>query len=57
MINILDIDLEYIMVNDFKGCEDASLLFHLCYYDENGVPHIVFYNIELFFKNLESIVI
>ena len=50
MINVLDIDLEYIMVNDFKGCKYGSILFNLCYSDEIGVPHIVFNNIECVFK-------
>ena len=50
MINILDIDPEYIMVNDFKGYKDGPVLFNLCYFDENGVPHIVFNNIECIFK-------
>ena len=50
MINILDINPEYIMVNDFKGCRDGSILFNLCYSDENGVPHIVFNNIECIFR-------
>ena len=50
MINILDIEAEYIMVNDFKGCKDGSILFNLCYSNENGVPKIVFHNIECIFK-------
>ena len=50
MVNILDIALEYFMINDFKGCKDGSILFNLCYYDENGVPHIVFNNIDCIFK-------
>ena len=37
------------MVNDFKGCKDGSVLFNLCYFDENGVPHIVFSNIKCIF--------
>ena len=49
MINILDIELEYFMVNDFKGYKDGSVLFNLCYSDENGVPHILFNNIECIF--------
>ena len=49
MINILDIEHEYFMVNDFKGCKDGSILFNLSYSDENGVPHIVFNNIECIF--------
>ena len=31
MVNILDINPEYIIVNDFKGCKDGSVLFNLCY--------------------------
>ena len=34
------------MVNYFKGCKDGSILFNLCHSDKNGVPHIVFNNIE-----------
>ena len=49
MINILDVEPEYIMVNDFKGCKDGSILFNLCYSDEINVLHIVFYNIECIF--------
>ena len=45
MINILDIEPEYFMVNDFKSCKDDSILFNLCYCEENSVPHIVFNNI------------
>ena len=50
MANILDIELEYFMINDFKGCRDDSVLFNLCYSDETGVPHIVFNNIECIFR-------
>ena len=50
MVNILDIDPEYFMVNDFKGCKDGSILFNLCYSDETGVPHIVFNDIECIFR-------
>ena len=50
MINILDIEPEYFMINDFKGCKDGSILFNLCYSDKNGIPHIVFSNIECIFK-------
>ena len=46
MVNIVDIEPEYFMVNDFKGCKDGSILFNLCYSDETDVPHIVFNNIE-----------
>ena len=50
MINILDIEPKYFMVNDFKGCKDGSILFNLCYSDENGVPHIIFNNMECIFR-------
>ena len=50
MINILDVNPEYFMVNDFKGCKDGSVLFNLCYSDENGVPHIAFNNTDCIFK-------
>ena len=48
IVNILDI--EYFMINDFKGCKDGSILFNLCYSEETGIPHIVFNNIECIFK-------
>ena len=50
MINILDIEPTYFMINDFKGCKDGSILFNLCYSDENDIPHIVLNNIECIFK-------
>ena len=50
MVNILDIDPEYFMVNDFKSCKDGSILLNLCYSDETGVPHIVFNDIEFIFR-------
>ena len=50
MINILDIEPKYFMINDFKGCKDGSILFNLCYSDETGVPHTVFSNIECILK-------
>ena len=50
MINILDIEPEYFMINDFKGCKGGSTLCNLCYSAENGIPHIVFNNIERTFK-------
>ena len=50
MINVLDIEPKYFMINDFTDCKDGSILFNLCYFDENGAPHIVFNNIECIFK-------
>ena len=49
MINILDIEPEIFKVDDFKGCKDGSVIFNICYSDENGVPHIVFNNIKCIF--------
>ena len=50
MINILDIEPEYFLVNDFKGCRDGSVLFSIAYSEEDSVPHIVFNNIECIFR-------
>ena len=50
MVNILDIELEYFMINDFKGCRDGSTIFNLCYLSEDSIPHIVFNNIEWTFR-------
>ena len=52
MINILDVDVEYIMINDFKGCKDGSILFNLCYSDDINVLHVVFNNTDgIFLKS------
>ena len=50
MVNILDIEPEYFMINDFKGCRDSSALFNLCYCSEDSVLHIVVNNIEYIFR-------
>ena len=31
MVNILDIEPGYFMINDFKGCRDGSILFNIAY--------------------------
>ena len=49
MVNILDIEPEYFMISDFKGCKDGSTLFNLCYCSEDSAPHIVFNNIRMYF--------
>ena len=49
MINTLDVDAEYVMINDFKGCKDGSILFNLYYADEINVLNIVFNNIDSIF--------
>ena len=46
MVNILDIEPEYLLVNDFKGCKDGSILFNV---------YIVILNV--FSENVESTVI
>ena len=53
MVNILDIEPKYFMVNDFKGCKDGSIVFNLCYCSEDSVPHIVFNDIECIFRKCE----
>ena len=50
MINILDIEPKYFMVNGFKGCKDGSILFNLGYCEENSVSHTVFNNIQGIFR-------
>ena len=50
MVNILNIEPAYFMVNDSKGCKDGSVVFNSCYFNENCVPHIVFNNIECIFR-------
>ena len=50
MINIIYIDHEDFLINDFKDCKDGSVLFNIAYCEEGSVPHIVFNNIECIFK-------
>ena len=50
MTNINDVDPEFFIVNDFKDNKDGSILFNLCYCEENTVPHIVFNNVECIFR-------
>ena len=46
MVNILDIQPEYFMINHFKSCKDSSRIFNVYYCEENSVPHVVFNIIE-----------
>ena len=55
MVNILDIDLECFMVSNAKECTDGTMLYNLCYSDKIGVPHIVFNNIDFYFKKMVTI--
>ena len=50
MVNILDIEPEYLMINDFKSCKDDVTFFNVCYCEENSVLHVVFNNIEGIFR-------
>ena len=50
MVNILDIQPEDFMINDFKSCKDSSTIFNVCYCEENSVPYVVFNNIECIFR-------
>ena len=50
MVNILDIDPECFMVSNAKECTDGTMRYNPCYSDKIGVPHIVFNNIDCYFK-------
>ena len=50
MVNILDIIPECFMVSDVKRSTDGKILYNICYSDKTGVPHIVFNNIDCYFK-------
>ena len=57
MINILDIAPGCFTVNDTKQCTDSTIIYNICYHDKIichhdkiGVPHIVFNNIDRYFK-------
>ena len=50
MTNINNVDPEYFLINDFKGCRDVSILFNIAYCEENSVSRIVFNNMECIFR-------
>ena len=50
MINILDIEPEYFIINDFKGRKDDSAVFNIRYSEEDCVPHVIFNNIDCIFR-------
>ena len=50
MVNILDIEPECFIVNDFTGCKDGSIVFNLCSCLEDSAPYIVFNDIECIFR-------
>ena len=53
MVNILDIDPECFGINDTKQCANGTIIYNICYNDKIGVPHIVFNNIDCYFKKNE----
>ena len=57
MANILDIDPECFEINDTKQCTDGKIISNICYNEKIGVPHIVFNNIDCFFKKMVTILI
>ena len=48
--NILDIDPKCFMVSDAKKYTDGAMVYNICYSDKTGVLHIVFDNIDYYFK-------
>ena len=56
MVNILYIDSECFMVSNAKECTDGTMLYNLCYSDKIGVLHIVFNNIDCYFKKVMILV-
>ena len=54
MSNILDIDPECFLVSDAKKCADGTMVYNICYSDKTGVPHIVFNNIDCYFKKSDT---
>ena len=54
MVNILDIDPECFLVSDAKECTNSTMVYNLCYFDETCLPHIVFNNIDCYFKKSDT---
>ena len=54
MVNILDTVHECFTVSDTKECTDGTMVYNLCYSDKTGVPHIVFNNIDYYFKKSDN---
>ena len=53
MVNILDINPGCFGINDTKQCTDGTIIYNICYDDKIGVPHIVFNNIDCYFRKNE----
>ena len=56
MVNILDVNPECFMVSNAKECTDGTMLYNIFYSDKTGVPHIVFNNINCYFKEVMILV-
>ena len=52
MVKINDIDLEKLLINDFKDCKDGSVLFSIAYCEENSVPYVAWNIIGCIFKKI-----
>ena len=50
MVSILDIDQECFMVGNVKEFTKGTMLYNIYYSDKTGIPHIVFNNIDCYFK-------
>ena len=50
MVNILDIDPECFMVANVKEFTDGTMLYNIYYSYKTGVPHIVFNNVDCYFR-------
>ena len=50
MVNILDIDPDCFMVGNVKECTIGTMLYNIYHSDKTGVPHIVFNNIDCYFR-------
>ena len=50
MVNILDIDPECFMVDNVKEFTDGTILYNIYYSYKTGVPHIVFNNVDSYFR-------
>ena len=53
MVNISHIDPGCFGINDTKQCTDGTIIYNMSYNDKIGVPHIVFNNIDCYFKTNE----
>ena len=50
MVNILDFNPECFVVGNVKECTNGTMLCNIYYSDKTDAPHIVFNNIDFYFK-------